>query len=246
MKLPQLEASLFRNLIKHTCVDPSSWLSGDAPPTQEPLDEDLADVVSALASGVADLSNQVKGMRDSVVPDVGVQEFSNMLGSEPAHALDAASASAKSVGARKRRRLSSRASGAFVGSENNDSANSLGAQRMPDLCTSDILKKLKTNVDHLVTTTKALRDDLPKCLLETDRELRAADQVLESLSSNVDEAMLRPLISSSAPPSGGRLDNAADSTSIDNEEVSPKRAIRGIADGSALRKRLAEECISSL
>ena len=252
VKLPQLEASLFRNLAKHTSVDSSAWLSGDAPPTKEPLNEPLANSVKVLASSVADLSNQVRDMRDSLMLDTGVEEFSDKLGSEPAHALDAASASAESSSARKKRKVLSATDNTLNESENSGSSNGFGAQKVPDLCTSDMLKKLKANVDRLVSTTKDLRDDVPKCLSETNRELQAANQLFGSLSSDVDQAMKRPLIQSAAPSSDIRSDsadnqdNSTESTSIDNEDVSPKKAIRGIAAGSALRKRLAEEYGSSL
>lgn len=259
-KLPQLEASLFRNLAKHTCVNSAVWESGDAPPSMEPLNEDLARAVEELAGRVTELSKQVRDLRDSVMPEVGVQEFSEMLGAEPAHALEAAAASAHSGSARKRRRTSSSSSPSGSASspgadgeldENGAglSASGLGAQTVPELCTSDMLKRLKSSVDQLVTTTKTLRSDLPRCLDGSKRELRAAKQVLGSLSSNVDQAMMRPSFAAgpqSQEDSSSSSNSSQASADVDDELVSPKKAIRGIAAGSALRKRLAEESASSL
>ena len=256
MKLPQLEASLFRNLAKHTCVDAAVWATGDAPPSTEPLDNDLARAVEALSGEVADLSSQVRDMRDSVMPDVGVRAFSEILGAEPAHALDAAASSASASqggSARKKRRLSSSSVGGSDGAAA-AAPRGFGEQNTPELCTSDMLQRLKSSVDQLVTTTKALRSDLPQCLNGSKRELRAAKQVLGSLSSNVDQAMVRPSFisgSESASSQESSQDPASSSSSsssqeVDDELVSPKHAIRGIAAGSALRKRLAEESASSL
>jgi hypothetical protein len=207
-----------------------------------------------------------------VMPDVGVQAFSEILGAEPAHALDAAAASsnsaAQSGSARKRRRISSPASSSSEGSgsssdgagvaQNSTGASSsslsssgFGAQNMPELCTSDMLQRLKSSVDQLVTTTKTLRSDLPQCLDGSNRELRAAQRVLGSLSSNVDQAMMRPSFTSGAAAQDAAGSSSSSSSSshsqgVDDELVSPKHAIRGIAAGSALRKRLAEESASSL
>ena len=184
-----------------------------------------------------------------------------MLGAEPAHALKAAAASAHSGSARKRRRTSSSsspsgsASSPGAGGELDEngaesSVSGLGAQTVPELCTSDMLKRLKSSVDQLVTTPKTLRSDLPRCLDGSKRELRAAKQVLGSLSSNVDQAMMRPSFAAGSPPqddsSSSSSNSSQASADVDDELVSPKKAIRGIAAGGALRKRLAEESASSL
>ena len=102
------------------------------------------------------------------------------------------------------------------------------------------------------------RKEIPTAWAQTDselianipRELRAAKQVLGSLSSNVDQAMMRPSFAAGSPPqddsSSSSSNSSQASADVDDELVSPKKAIRGIAAGGALRKRLAKESASSL
>jgi hypothetical protein len=185
-----MENSLFGNVSKHTVIEPSEWIPEVPEPVMVPIDEDLEETVNTLQEQVSDLATNVRQYRNEVVSSIQVTNFSEQLGGEDFDMMKM--------------------------DDGNDDRGRFGAQNGSDMVTRDMLKRLKTNVDEMVTTTTTLRDDVPRCLDASKKELRAATQALRD-SSNVDQAMMgKPAYLSSS------------SSSLDPLASTPKSAIRGL------------------
>jgi len=196
-----MEISLFRNLERHTVVDPSQWIPKQPEPVVVPLNEELQKQVGVLHDQVSNLATNVRTMRRDVVSNVEVLSLAEQLGADE---LDVHMGQ---------------------GNDGTGSGQRYGVDTTPDdLLTRDMLRRLKTNVDTLVTTTEGLRTEVPRCLAVSQRELRAVTHVLKD-NSNVDQAMARSRGSSSSNSrnGGGQMEDGL-------EELlhTPRGTIRGL------------------
>jgi hypothetical protein len=196
-KLAQMDISLFRNMEKHTLINPSAWIPEDPEPVTVPVNQELKMQVSELHKQVSELAANVRTMRREVVSNVQVTSLTEQLGAEGSDMM-------------------------MMMMQGSDSGASTSGTT-PDLVTRDMLKRLKTNVDTLVTTTESLRRDVPQCLAVSQRELHAATQVLKD-TSNVDHAMAR---------SGSSFSSSSSSSSSQHQGLrelasTPRGAIRGL------------------
>jgi hypothetical protein len=190
-----MEISLFRNLEKHTVVDPSQWVPEQPQPVVVPVNQELKRQVGELHEQVSNLAANVRTMRREVVSNVEVLSLAEQLGADD---LDVDMEESNDGSGRGER---------------------LVADSMPDdLLTRDMLRRLKTNVDTLVTTTEGLRTDVPLCLAVSQRELRAVTQVLKD-NSNVDQAMAR---------SGHSPANRGQRSGLEELSQTPRGTIRGL------------------
>tara|TARA_B100000780_G_C21035751_1_gene415388 strand:+ start:91 stop:768 length:678 start_codon:yes stop_codon:yes gene_type:complete len=208
-----MEISLFRNLEKHTAVDALKWIPDTPQPVTVPINQELKQQVLNLHQQVSELATNVRTMRRDVVSQVSVISMTEQLGADTSIYHDMSEEEEDDT------------NNDNTTNTNNNKRKKSNIQTEPDLVTRDMLKRLKTNVDTLVSTTESLRRDVPQCLAVSQRELRAATQVLQD-SSNVDQAMARSTGKTST------LTNASSSSSSSSTHhelgSTPRGAIRGL------------------
>jgi hypothetical protein len=77
-----MEISLFRNMEKHTLINPSAWIPEDPEPVTVPVNQELKMQVSELHKQVSELAANVRTMRREVVSNVQVTSLTEQLGAE--------------------------------------------------------------------------------------------------------------------------------------------------------------------